>query len=73
MNGFDEANNPLQRLLSTTVQMLDKVPPIISMEMKQLKIIEGDPLFIKCKVLSAIPFEFVLRRDNYELKRLQLE
>lgn len=71
--GFDEENNPLKRLISTSVQMLDFAPPIVLVKYNSLKVIEGDPLFIECEVITSYPFKLLLKREEDELKRWQSE
>lgn len=68
VNGFDEMGNPLKRLITTMIQILDGPPPIVSIDKINLKVSGKDQLHIKCKVVSLTSCKIELKQGNEQLK-----
>ncbi|XP_031619928.1 hemicentin-1-like [Contarinia nasturtii] len=71
VTGYDEKMNPIKRMISTTVQELDGVPPKVTILETNTSVTEGETLFLKCNVQSLVPSTIRIYHNQKEVKRLK--
>lgn len=71
VNGYSEKANKINRLISTTLQLLDGPPPELLLNATSSNIMEGEPLLLNCTVNSLLPYTIEIQHERKPIKILQ--
>lgn len=71
VNGYSEKGNRIKRLLSTSLNVLDGLPPEVLVNATNLNINEGESTALMCTVHSLVPCTVRIEHGEKLLKELQ--
>ncbi|XP_055324358.1 hemicentin-1-like [Sitodiplosis mosellana] len=71
VNGYSEKGNLIRRIISTSLQVMDGLPPEIFLNATNVTINEGESLLLECTAHTLVPSTIWMQHEQKQLRELQ--